>query len=348
MFRNWKVAGIIASVIILGYSCEKDRSSGPEGETVAFVRPSNFPEPVYQFEGNKLTAEGFELGRKLFYDQALSLDNSTSCGSCHQQFAAFANLDHSVSHGIDNCLGTRNAPPLFNMVWQSEFMWDGGVHHIEFSSLNALTNPCEMGMDLDSLTARLSRTSPYPHLFQKAFGSAGITSQRVLKALTQFMGAMVSANSKYDKYVRREPGGEFTQAEQAGYQLFKAKCASCHTEPLFSDFSYRSNGLDLNPLDRGRDSITNSSADRGTFRVPSLRNIEVSRPYMHDGRFFFLEDVLEHYNSGVKAHRNLDPSLRNGERRGIPLSKTDQSNIIAFLKTLTDHEFLRAKKFSEP
>lgn len=331
--------------IIFADSCKKDQAE-PQAD-IKFAVPANFPSPVYQFEDNKLTKEGFELGHKLFYEDALSVDNSVNCGTCHQPFAAFANLDHSVSHGVNNCFGTRNAPPLFNLAWQQEFMWDGGVHHIEVSGLNALTNPCEMANSLDQIVSTLTKTAPYPELFRKAFGTTEINSQRLFKALTQFTGMMISANSKYDKYIRNEAGGELTADELAGYLLFKDKCSTCHSEPLFTDKTYRSNGLDEFPKDAGRDSITQTASDRGKFRVPSLRNIELTRPYMHDGRFYTLEDVLEHYNSGVKGHVNLDPELKKNNILGIRLKKPEQSQIISFLKTLTDHEFIQDKRFAE-
>jgi cytochrome c peroxidase len=335
----------VVCAIILAGSCEKDNAELQAN--LKLVVPANFPAPVYQFEENKLTKDGFELGHRLFYENALSVDNSVNCGTCHQPFAAFANLDHSVSHGVNNCFGTRNAPPLFNLIWQQEFMWDGGVHNIEVSGLNALTNPCEMANSLDQIVDTLNKTAPYPELFRKAFGTTEINSQRLFKALTQFTGLMISSNSKYDKYIRKEGGGDFTSDELAGYLLFKSKCSSCHSEPLFTDRTFRSNGLDLFPKDAGRDSITQTPADRGKFRVPSLRNIELTRPYMHDGRFYTLEDVLEHYNSGVKSHANLDPELKNNVTLGISLSKPEQAQIISFLKTLTDHEFIQDKRFAE-
>ncbi len=330
----------------MAISCKKSNNEEPQ-TNLKFVVPSNFPKPVYQFENNTVTNDGFELGHKLFFEDALSINNSVNCGTCHQPFAAFANLDHSVSHGVDNCFGTRNTPPLFNLAWQQEFMWDGGVHHIEVSGLNALTNPCEMANSLDNIVRTLSKKSPYPELFKKAFGTTEINSQRIFRALTQFTGMMVSSTSKYDKYIRKESGGSFTADELSGYNLFKQKCASCHSEPLFTDRTYRSNGLDLVSKDIGRDSITQTGTDRGKFRVPSLRNIELTRPYMHDGRFYTLEEVLSHYNSGVKNHPNLDLELKKGSSLGIGLTKVEQGFIISFLKTLTDHEFIQDKRFAE-
>ncbi|MES3018719.1 MAG: cytochrome c peroxidase [Bacteroidota bacterium] len=336
----------LACWLILAIGCRKNDNSDPQTD-IRFVGPVNFPEPAYRFDGNTVNKPGFDLGHRLFYENALSIDNSINCGTCHQQFAAFANLDHSVSHGVKDCFGTRNAPPLFNLAWHKEFMWDGGVHHIEVSGLNALINPCEMSNSLDNIVNVLSKKAPYPELFKKAFGSSEINSQRIFRALTQFTAMMVSATSKYDKYIRKEKGGELSPSEQAGYALFKSKCSGCHSEPLFTDLSYRSNGLDKEPKDGGRDTISNIAADRGKFKVPSLRNVELSRPYMHDGRFFSLEEVLEHYNSGVKDHVNLDPELRHTGSRGIVLTKPEQQQIISFLKTLTDHEFIQDKRFAE-
>lgn len=326
------------------YACSKDEENvSPEETKITFEIPANFPAPAYNFEDNTLTNAGFALGKKLFYDARLSADKSVSCGSCHQQFAGFANLDHKVSHGVDNCLGKRNAPPLFNLAWQKSFFWDGGVKNLETAPLNAITDACEFKSDIESVINFLKNTSPYPDLFKDAFGSAEVTSQRVLKAMTQFMGVLVSGNSKYDKVMRRENSFAFTTNEQAGYKLFQEKCVSCHAEPFFTDFSYRNNGLDLVSADEGRAHITGLQADFGKFRVPTLRNIEFTGPYMHDGRFYSLDEVLEHYNSGVKAAQNLDPLLKTG----IQLTTAEKDQLKAFLKTLTDNEFIKNTLYGE-
>jgi cytochrome c peroxidase len=327
------------------YACSKTEIVKPQTEEIRFVVPSSFPDAVYKFDGNTLTNKGFALGKKLFYDARLSADKSISCGSCHQQFAGFANLDHKVSHGVDNCLGKRNAPVLFNLAWQREFFWDGGAKNLEIVPINALTDVCEMGTDLNTIVTFLNNTTPYPSLFKDAFGSATINSQNLLKAFAQFTAAMVSANSKYDKVMRKET--VFTTEEQQGYQLFKDKCAGCHTEPLFTSLNYINNGLDLNSVDEGRKTITGLAIDKGKFRVPTLRNIELSSPYMHDGRFNTLEKVLEHYNSGVQPNENLDVSLSKNLQLGISLSNIQKQQIISFLKTLTDDEFIKNKIFSE-
>lgn len=317
-------------------------------DSTIFIVPANFPQPVYRFTDNPLTEAGFTLGRQLFYDPLLSKDGSISCGNCHQSFAAFANLDHSVSHGMDFCLGTRNAPALFNLAWQKEFMWDGGVKHIEVSPLNAITSSCEMASSLDTITERLKKSPAYVKLFGQAFGNGEINSQKVLRALAQFMSMLVSANSKYDKHVRNEPGGEFSANEEQGYLLFKQHCSNCHAEPLFTDLSFRNNGLDLVSEDPGRDTITNNPADRGKFRVPSLRNIMLTPPYMHDGRLGTPEEVLEHYNSGMKQNGNLDVLFRKETPPGIRLTIQEQKLLIGFLQTLTDTEFVNNSKFHEP
>ncbi len=314
-------------------------------DSTLFTVPANFPAPVYRSAENPVTDAGFKLGKLLFYDPVLSKDQSISCANCHQQFAAFANLDHPVSHGVDDCEGTRNTPALFNLAWQKAFMWDGGVNHIELSPLNAMTSSCEMANSLDTITTRLKNTARYPGLFTAAFGSKDINSQRLFRALAQFTSMLISANSKYDRVSRKEPGATFTPEEKQGYLLFSEKCASCHREPLFTDGSYRSNGLDKNPEDIGRDSITGMATDRGKFRVPSLRNVEVTAPYMHDGRFTTLKQVLDHYRSRVQDTPNLDPEFRGNGQLGIALTVTEQARILDFLKTLTDHEFIHNKKF---
>jgi cytochrome c peroxidase len=315
-------------------------------DTIEFKQPANFPKPVYDFKKNPVTKEGFLLGKMLFYDPALSADRTVACGNCHQASAAFANLGSAVSRGINNCKGTRNAPPLFNLAWQKQFMWDGRINIVHDVPVNAMTNPCEMGNTIDNAVTALQANPEYSERFKKAFGSNKITGDVVLKALAQFTVIMVSANSKYDKYIRHEAGGTFNETEQAGYVLFKQKCEACHTEPLFTDLSYRNNGLEETSIDIGRDSLTHQPADRGKFRVPSLRNIEITGPYMHDGRFYSLKDVLQHYNSGIKKHANLDKAFMLNGKAGIAMLPVEQTQIIAFLKTLTDVNFINDRRFN--
>lgn len=329
------------------YACSKRDITTTSVDDIKFVIPANFPDAVYKFEGNTLSNKGFALGKKLFYDARLSSDQSISCGSCHQQFAAFAQLDHNVSHGVNNCQGKRNAPVLFNLAWQREFFWDGGAKNLEIVPINAITDACEMGTSLNAVVDFLNTTSPYPELFKDAFGVQKISSQELLRALSQFMATMVSGNSKYDKVIRDPKQNSFSTEEQLGYQLFKDNCSSCHTEPLFTNLNYANNGLDLISSDEGRKIITGLGSDQGKFKIPTLRNIELSSPYMHDGRFKTLDQVLAHYDAGVKASTNLDPLLVRDGKTGIPLSSIQKQQLISFLKTLTDNEFIKNKAFSE-
>lgn len=350
--RKLLILGSIVAVIgILSLpACKPDPSveiKAPDTSgNISFSVPSGWPQPAYTFAGNALTQSGFELGRKLFYDTRLSRDNTVSCASCHQQFAAFAHLDHPVSHGINNLLGRRNAPVIFNAAWQNSFFWDGGVNNIENQPINPIQNPVEMDLTIAEVITKLAGDNTYKSMFNKAFGSDTINSQRIFKAFAQFMAAMVSANSKYDKYVRGESGGTLTQQELHGLSLFREKCTACHTEPLFTDNSFRNNGLSLDPSlnDSGRIRITNDPLDRYKFKVPSLRNIALSEPYMHDGRFTTLDGVLEHYRTGIYQWPNVDTLLKNG----ISMSDQDKDDIISFLKTLSDETFTHDTRFSEP
>lgn len=327
-------------------SCYKDVEIE---QPISFSKPANFPEPHYNFQNNELTQQGFLLGRKLFYDPILSKDSSISCGSCHQQFVAFAHSGHRLSHGINNQFGIRNTPGIFNMAWNKNFMWDGGVNHIEVMPTAPITNPVEMDESMLNIVAKLNKSSEYKTQFKEVFGKDVIDDQQLLKSLAQFMGAMVSSDGKYDKYIRGESGGKLNEDETAGLKLFQQKCASCHSTDLFTDYSFRNNGLDQNfSGDNGRAHITQLAEDEGKFRVPSLRNVEVTAPFMHDGRFWTLEEVMKHYANGVQKSPTLDPLLiQPNDKLGIPLTQKEQQQIVAFLKTLTDHEFLNDKRFSE-
>lgn len=283
------------------------------------------------------------MGRTLFYDPLLSSDNSVSCGSCHQQFSAFAHSGHDVSHGVNSLLGNRNAPALQNLTWNTSFMHDGGILNIEVMPFAPITNPVEMNETMTSVVSKISSSNKYKQLFTKAFGDDLVNSQRIFKAIAQFMGTMYSYNSKYDMV---KSGKEnFTAQEQNGYDLFIQKCASCHTEPLFTDYQFRNNGLAVNIAyhDSGRAHITGNVTDRYKFKTPSLRNIERSGPYMHDGRFTSLNQCLEHYNSGIV----ISPTLDNQLQSGITLSSQNKLDLIAFLKTLTDTKYLTDQRFSD-
>ncbi len=350
--RKLYVAGITAlfftaTTLFIG-SCTHDVPVKPElpSDDIRLVVPSNFPQPVYNFSSNTLTKEGFILGRKLFYETRLSRDNTISCGSCHQQFAAFAHFEHKVSHGIDGLFGNRNSPGLFNLLWQTNFMWDGGVNHIEVQPLAPITNPVEMDESMNNVVSKLKADPLYKKMFIDAFGNDTINSQRVFKAMAQFMGMFTSSNSRYDKYMRGEPEGTMSAEELNGLNLVRQKCTPCHAEPLFTDNTYRNNGLLFDPIlnDAGRMNITMLQSDSMKIKVPSLRNVGLTGLYMHDGRFNTLQQVLNHYSTGIVHNSTLDPLLATG----IPLTTQEKSDIVRFLETLNDYELITDERFADP
>lgn len=326
------------------YACNKEIIEGFAG----FNKPVNFPEPVYKFENNKITQAGFELGKKLFYDTRLSVNNTISCGSCHIQTSAFTHHGHTVSHGIFDREGTRNSPPIMNLAWNSSFMWDGGIADLDLQSVAPITNHVEMGESMDNVLNKIRNAAEYPPLFKKAYGTDAVTTVTFLKALSQFMVMCVSSNSKYDSVMRKEPGKTFTADEAAGYLLVQQKCGGCHKEPLFTDNSFRNNGLSISLVnDEGRYLVTQNNTDMYKFKVPSLRNLAFTAPYMHDGRLLTLDAVLNHYTSQVNSTPNLDALLNQNGVKGITMTTEEKTKILAFLNTLNDRSFIYDKRFSE-
>lgn len=319
-------------------------------DDIQIPRPSNFPAPIYPLASNPVTKEGFTLGRLLFYDPIFSKDSTIACADCHISYSAFSHPDHVTSHGIYGQLGRRNAPALQNMIWQPSYFWDGGVTEMDFIAVNPIENELEMAETPANVIKKLKRHPKYPALFKAAFPDRDtIDGVQMLQAFSQFMGMLVSAESRYDHYVRNEPGGSMSADELAGLNVFKAKCASCHSGDLFTDYTYRNNGILSEFIhDKGRYEISILPDDIGKFRVPSLRNVEKTAPYMHNGKFPTLESVMKHYNSGVKDSPTLDPSLRQNGQLGIPLTDEEQRLLIAFLKTLTDETFIRDTRFQKP
>ena len=308
---------LLFSIILVAFLCIA-------ASHYVFEVPRGWPEAIYDFKNNPLNEEKIKLGRILFYDPVLSRDNSVSCASCHSQYNAFAHSDHPVSHGINDRLGTRNAPALINLAWQKQFMWDGAVHNLDVQALAPLHNPDEMDETIGNVVQKLQRNPYYPQIFQSAFGDSVVTGEYLLKALTQFMLTLVSANSKYDSVQLQL--ATFTTKEQRGYALFKTHCNTCHTEPLFTSNQFSTNGIPVSKYnDFGRMKVTNNPKDSLLFKVPTLRNVEFSYPYMHDGRFKSLRQVLQHYVS---------------KNRPIILTPDEQVEITAFLLTLTDRQFL--------
>jgi cytochrome c peroxidase len=337
-----KTASLIFHVLFFLGACKPVGDETPKSEKFTFVKPAGFPDPVYSLPADEWTAPRFELGRMLFYDPVLSRDSTISCGSCHKQFAAFADFDHAVSHGIDEKLGTRNAPGLFNLAWRPALFWDGGVNHLELFSVAPIENPAEMDEKLPHVLNKLRRIPRYRSAFREAWGNDSITSKQFLKSLAQFMAMMISADSKYDRYLAGKES--LTQDEMDGLTLFERHCASCHPPPLFTNNQFVNNGLDSAFKDKGRALITLLPEDEGKFLVPSLRNATLTFPYMHDGRFETLELVLRHYAAGIKPSHTLDKRLFGG----IPLTDDEQKKIIAFIRTLTDNTLTADQRLKDP
>jgi cytochrome c peroxidase len=332
---------LFVSAIFILESCRKDTVPT---ENISFYQPTRFPEPHYSFQNNPQSEAKFLLGRDLFYDPILSSDSTISCATCHAQTHAFADHGVALSSGVNGTLGKRNSPSITNMAWMKSFMWDGGVNHLEVFSVAPIINVLEMHETMANVVDKLNHNDYYQAKFLNAFEISVITDQHLLFALTQFMAGIISDQSKYDKYVLGEV--ELTQEELSGLSLFRQHCATCHHEPLFTDHTYRNNGLDNSfEDDLGRGLITLDTNDNGKFKVPSLRNVSLTYPYMHDGRFYTLDQVLNHYSEGIHSSSpNLDPLLA----APLELSANEKNALKAFLNTLTDYELLDNKKLSEP
>lgn len=303
---------------------------------------------------NPLTREGVALGRRLFFDPILSINGSQSCASCHQPGAAFSDA-RRFSPGARGHSGQRNAMPLFNLAWARDgLFWDGRAGSIREQVLMPITDPTEMGESIPGVLAKLKADATYPAEFRKAHPE-GISEETLAKSLEQYLLTLVSQDSRYDRAVRKR--GELTGEEKLGLSLFVtehdparglrgADCFHCHGGTLFTDNSFHNNGLDLEAADIGRMKVTGNPADRGKFKTPSLRNIALTAPYMHDGRFATLEEVIDHYDSGVKRGETLDPNLGKHPAAGLGLTATEKRALAAFLRTLTDEDFTTAPNHS--
>lgn len=334
---------IIAGLVILPAACKKEQSTRGLKKLAQEI-PDGFPAPAYTFSDNPLTKEGFELGRRLFYDPQLSADGLVPCSSCHQQIAGFGTYEHDRSHGVFNSHTLRNAPVLFNLAWSSSFHWDGEFSSLADEAAHPLTGSNEMGQTYQRIIGYLEADASYRKSFREVFRYPFIRPEFINKALAQFTGFFVSANSKYDRY--KKGTAVFTPQEENGYQVYQSKCAGCHPEPLFTDNSFRNIGLPVDPLlnDYGRMRITGNPADSLKFKVPTLRNTYISANYMHDGRFNTLQQCLNHYRNNVQQAATLDPLLVNG----ITLTTTQNDNLLLFLRALTDSSFLRDSRFTKP
>jgi cytochrome c peroxidase len=312
----------------------------------SFQMSAKFPIPDLPRD-NPLIAERVELGAELFHEKALSKDSTISCASCHREGAAFSD-PRQFSAGVGGALGKRHAMPLFNLAWKSSFFWDGRAPSLRAQALMPIQDHAEMDETLTNLSAKLAANEKYPALFVAAFGSREITAEKIGLALEQFLLTLTSFDSKFDRVLRGEE--TFTGEEQRGFELFSteydprrgqhgADCFHCHGGPLFQSQTFANNGLDAEFTDAGRARVTEKDFDCGKFAVPSLRNVELTGPYMHDGRFQTLAEVMEHYATGVKRSATLDPNLAKHPDGGVPLSEADKQSLVAFLKTLTDVRF---------
>ncbi len=313
-------------------------------DELLFKVPKNWPKPLYDFSKNPITESKVELGRELFYDALLSRNNTISCASCHSQYTAFTHVDHALSHGIEDKIGRRNSTALMNLAWQDKFMRDGAINHLDVQALAPLSNPVEMDENISHVVKKLQESSIYPALYFKVYGDSVITGEHTLKALSAFMLTLISCNSKYDSVMRKE--AVFTAQENNGYALFKKNCNACHAEPLFTNNDFMNNGLPLDTTlnDYGRYGITENVKDVLKFKVPTLRNIEFSYPYMHDGRFKKLSEVIKHYTGGIKQSSTLASELKSP----IILTANEKVDLTAFLLSLTDRSFLFNPNYSYP
>jgi cytochrome c peroxidase len=311
---------------------------------------------------NPITDQGAALGRVLFYDKSLSANNTVACASCHQQNHAFSDPAR-FSRGFAGGLTTRNSMSLVNARYYANgrFFWDERASSLEVQASMPIVHPVEMGLTMPQAVARLRTLDYYPALFQNAFQSPTIDSARVVRALAQFIRSMVSYRTKYDvgraaltgnQNVGNTNFANFTLQENEGKQLFfnQGNCNTCHSTETFAAPGARNNGLDVASSDNGVGGVTGNANQNGLFKVPSLRDVEKSAPYMHDGRFATLEQVVEHYNSQVRPHPNLSPQLRgqNRQPRRLNLTNAQKAALVAFMKTLTDTGIATDPKFSDP
>ncbi len=342
-----------------------DSAYNPTPIQLDYPQNALLPPPILPPD-NPLTKEGIALGRMLFYDPILSGDSTQSCASCHLQSFAFTDSAR-FSRGITGAIGTRNAMQIINAAWQHSFFWDGRSPSLEAQALEPVENPIEMAARWPDVIARLRRHPTYPTLFYKAFGTQTITPKLVTKAIAQFERTLISFNSRYDQYKRGEI--ELTPLERLGEQLFFSEplidplgtkitaggdCFHCHSGALFTDNLFHNNALDSAHTiydfpDPGLGAITQRPEDYGKFKTPTLRNIELTAPYMHDGRFATLEEVIrEHYNKGGYWSPTVDPLMKFVNKGGLRLNDMEIQALVAFLKTLTDTTFLHNPAYSNP
>ncbi len=351
---------VIFCIVAIFISCRKDKI-GYTPTPYELEIPSHFPSMIIP-ENNPMTKEGVSLGRLLFYEERLSGDNSMSCATCHAPENSFTD-PNQFSTGIDGIAGTRNSMALINLGWQKFFFWDGRAKSLEEQILEPIPNPLEMHQKWKDAVSKLQQDVEYRNMFYKAFGEEGIDSIKVSKAIAQFIRTMISGSSKYDVMYKFENSlllnsvdqsilSSVSPEEWAGYDLFKslngADCLHCHSGILMHINKFSNNGLDATFTDQGRGAITGSPNDMGRFKIPTLRNIALTAPYMHDGRFGTLDEVIEHYSSELVSSPTIDPLMEHLSSGGVQLDSQEKDLLKKFLMTLTDYSFINNPEFQDP
>ncbi|MBV1888028.1 MAG: cytochrome-c peroxidase [Urechidicola sp.] len=351
---------LLVAIALLFISCDGDvinisnpYTPTPQPLEIPQLFADNIIDPIIPFN-NPQTVEGVALGRKLFFDPILSADNSQSCSDCHSPENAFTDSDR-FSEGIDGLVGNRNSMPLFNMAWNydEKFFWDGRSFSLEGQALEPVKNPIEMHNTWINAMASLQSHSEYPTLFNQAFGTSVIDSILVTKAIAQFERTLISANSRFDQHLLGTL--TLTPQELNGFNVFmdetKGDCFHCHgnaNNPLWADNIFHNNGLDAIVTDIGLGAVTGNPADNGKFKSPSLRNLQFTAPYMHDGRFATIDEVINHYSEGLQNSLTIDPLMKAIGTGGVQLSESDKADLKAFLLSLSDTEFINNPDFQNP
>lgn len=357
--KTLKANTILFLFTLLVLSCDKEsvnsyvNATTPSPLQIPQLFESLIINPIIP-PNNPQTEEGIMLGRKLFYDPILSADNTQACASCHNPINAFTDSNR-FSAGIDGFTGSRNSMPLFNLAWnyEDQFFWDGRESGLENQAFEPVTNPIEMHTSWPEVSDKILQDSDYPQLFEAAFGNSIIDSVLVAKAIAQFERTLISANSKFDAYLVGT--SSLTVQEIEGFNIFmdesKGDCFHCHgseNNPLWTDNKFHNNGLDSNVTDLGLGGITGDPSDNGKFKSPSLRNLIYTAPYMHDGRFSTIDEVINHYSEGLQNSPTIDPLMKNVSQGGVQLNPEEKANLKAFLLTLTDDDFINNPNFSNP
>lgn len=345
--------GCLVFAAVVFSSCNSDTDDTYDPTPYELQIPAGLPsmDPFIPAD-NQMTVEGVALGRRLFYDPILSGDDTQACVDCHKQEDAFSDM-RPFSVGIDGSVGDRNAMALINLGWnQFGFFWDGRDATLEEQALKPITNPVEMNTTWPAVEAKLNSHPQYPELFKQAYDIDYIDSLHVAKAIAQFERTLISGNSRFDQWYNQQ-AIQLTEQELRGFVLYtteEADCFHCHgLGGLITDNRYHNNGMDTDfSSDEGRFLVTGDEADKGKFRTPTLRNIELTAPYMHDSRFFTLEQVVEHYSEHVVQSASLDPLMELVGVGGAQLTQDEKEDLVAFLKTFTDENFVNNPAFANP